>query len=89
MTQFDPSMLPPRPQIIPDELRHYTADNTLADWSQRVPPAAVGMFVAAVAQWLSDPRFGVRVHVDARTDGWTLEIGLAPATVREDIILPD
>ena len=82
-------MLPPRPQLIPDELRRFTADNTIGDWSTRVPPAAVGMFVAAVVQWLSDPRFGVRVHVDARDTGWTLQIDLPQPETREDVILPD
>lgn len=88
MTQFDPSMLPPRPNIIPDELRSFSADGTLGDWSRRVPPEAVGMFVAAVAQWLSDPRFGVRVQVDARDDGWTIDIALPRPETRDDVILP-
>ena len=88
MPEFDPSMLPPRPQIIPDELRRFTADNTLGDWSTRVPPAAVGYFVAAVVQWLSAPRFGVAVTVDAREDGWTLDIRLPRPETRDDVILP-
>lgn len=86
MPEFDPSMLPPRPTLIPDELRQFTADNTMGDWSTRVPPAAVGMFVAAVVQWLSHPRFGVRVHVDARDDGWTLDIALPRPETRDDVI---
>ena len=89
MTQFDPSMLPPQPDIIPDELRALSADNTAAGWQQRVPPQAVGMFVAAVVRWLSDPRFGVRVDVETREDGWTLNIGLPQQETREDVVLPD
>jgi hypothetical protein len=75
MTQFDPTMLPGRPDIIPEELR---ASADLAAWSTRVPPQAVGMFVAAVAQWLSDPRFGVTVAVESDPLGWTLRIELPP-----------
>ena len=89
MPAFNESMLPPRPNLIPDELRSFTADNTMGDWQQRVPPEAVGMFVAAVARWLSDPRFGVRVHVDVRDDGWLLDIGLPRPVTRDDVILPD
>jgi hypothetical protein len=75
MPAFNESMLPPRPNLIPDELRQFTADNT--------------MFVAAVARWLSDPRFGVRVHVDVRDDGWLLDIGLPRPVTRDDVTLPD
>ena len=88
MPEFDPSMLPPRPQIVPDELRAFTADNTMGDWSTKVPPAAVGMFVAAVAQWLAHPRMGVRVHVETRDDGWTLDIDLPRPETRDDVTLP-
>jgi len=75
MTAFDPSMLPGRPDIIPEELR-VSAD--LSEWSTRVPPQAVGMFVASVVQWLSDPRFGVTVTCESDPQGWTLRIGLPP-----------
>jgi len=77
MTAFDPSMLPGRPDIIPGELR---ASADLSAWSSSVPPQAVGMFVAAVAQWLSDPRFGVSVNVESDPQGWTLRIGLPTPT---------
>lgn len=86
---FDPSMLPPQPQIIPDELRALTVDNTGADWSTRVPPQAVGFFIAAVTRWLSHPRFGVRVRVDTDPAGWTLRVDLPTPETREDVILPD
>lgn len=89
MPEFDPAMLPPRPQIIPDELRSFTADSRLGDWSTRVPPEGVGIMVAAVVQWLSHPRFGVRVHVETRDDGWTLDIRLPRPEIREDVLLPD
>lgn len=89
MTQFDAAALPPQPSVIPDELRSMTVDNTGSDWSTRVPPQAVGMFVAAVAQWLSNPRFGVRVKVDADDAGWTLRIDLPTVELREDVILPE
>lgn len=88
MSAFDPSMLPPQPQIIPDELRTLVADNTAADWSTRVPAQAVGMFIGAVVQWLSDPRFGVRVEVDTDTSGWTIRVGLPAPETREDVVLP-
>jgi hypothetical protein len=77
MTQFDPSMLPGHPDVIPQELR---ASADLSAWSARVPPQAVGMFVAAVAQWLSDPRFGVSVNVESDPQGWTLRVGLPTPT---------
>ena len=75
MTQFDPYMLPQRPNVIPEEMRA-TAD--LAQWAAAVPPQAVGMFVAAVAQWLSEPRVGVSGNVESDPQGWTLRIGLPP-----------
>lgn len=77
MTHFDPSMLPGRPDVIPEEMR---AQADLAQWAAAVPPQAVGMFVAAVAQWLSDPRFGVSVNVKSDPQGWTLRIGLPTPT---------
>lgn len=85
---FDPTVLPPQPQIIPDELR-LTADNTNADWQTRVPPQAVGMFIAAVTQWLSNPRFGVKVEVDADSAGWTIRVGLPQPDLRNDVIIGD
>lgn len=88
MTMFDPAMLPPQPDIIPDELRALSVDNTGSDWSTRVPPQAVGMFVAAVTQWLSHPRFGVRVDVDTDTTGWTIRVGLPAPETRDDVVLP-
>lgn len=89
MTQFDPSILPDPPKIIPDELRSMSVDNTGADWSARVPAAAVGMFVAAVAQWLSHPRFGTKVRVDTSEAGWVLTIDLPVPDLRDDLILPE
>ena len=89
MTEYNPGMLPNQPDIIPPELRQFTADNTTSDWSTRVPPQGVGMFVAAVVQWLSHPRFGCKVDVNTEQDGWTIHIGLPKPTIREDIILSD
>ena len=89
VTAFDPSQLPRQPDIIPEELRQFSADNTASDWSTRVPPQGVGMFVAAVVQWLSHPRFGVKVDVQTEQDGWTIRIGLPTPEIREDIILGD
>ena len=86
MPEFDPSMIPPRPELIPPELRAASVDNTDADWAQRVPPQAVGMFVAAVARWLSHPRFGVAVAVDASEAGWQIRIDLPPAPTRDDVL---
>lgn len=88
MTAFDPSMLPPRPQIIPEGLEHLVADNTQAQWQTRVPPQAVGMFIAAVVRWLSEPRMGTKVICDTRPDGWTITVDLPKPELRDDIILP-
>ena len=80
---FNPDMLPEQPDIIPPELRQLSVDNT--EWQARVPPQAVGMFVAAIVQWLSHPRFGTKVTVDTLPEGWTIHIGLPTPQVREDI----
>lgn len=87
MPDYQPGMLPPRPDLIPPELRTAVIDNTA--WSQRVPPQAVGMFVAAVTQWLSDPRFGVKVTSDVLDDGWNIRIQLPTPQTREDVTVPD
>lgn len=89
MPEFDPSMLPPQPKLIPDELRALTVDNTGSDWSARVPPQGVGMFLAAVAQWLSHPRMGVKVRVDTDPAGWTLRVDLPVPETREDVTVPE
>lgn len=86
MTQFDPSMLPPQPEIIPPELRSFVVDNT-SEWQARVPPQAVGMFIAAVVQWLSHPRFGAKVAVNTENDGWTIRVSLPKPEIRDDLIL--
>lgn len=91
MTDFDPTMLPPQPDIaemIPPELQRLTVDNTSADWATRVPPQAVGMFIAAVTRWLSDPRFGTKVTVDTEPDGWTIHVELPKPVLRDDVTLP-
>lgn len=91
MPVFDASALPSQPEIIPPELRHMAADNT--GWESRVPAPAVGMFVAAVAQWLAHPRFGVAVEVTAHDGadggpaGWTVEVRLPqPDSGRDDLL---
>lgn len=84
VTAFDPAQLPGQPEIIPPELRQFTIDNT-SDWAARVPPQAVGMFVAAVVQWLSHPRFGTKVTAETHNDGWTIQIGLPKPETREDV----
>lgn len=86
MAQFDPSLLPPQPDVIPAELRQFSADNT-GEWQAKIPPKAVGMFVAAVVQWLSNPRFGVKVQCETHTDGWTIRVGLPAPDLREDVLL--
>lgn len=86
MPEFDPNALPPQPDVIPDELRSLAVDNT-SDWSVRVPAAGVGMFVAAVVQWLSHPRFGVRVNVETSDRGWLLRIDLPDVEARDDVVL--
>lgn len=86
MTAFDPSMLPPRPQLIPQGLEHLVADNT-SEWQTRVPPHAVGMFIAAVVRWLSQPRMGTKVVCDTRPDGWTITVDLPQPELREDVIV--
>ena len=86
MTQFDPEILPRQPDIIPQDLR-LSIDNTAEDWSTRVPPQALGMFIAAVVQWLSNPRFGAKVTADTLPDGWTIHIQLPQPETREDLIL--
>lgn len=85
---FDPGMLPPQPEIIPPELRSFTVDNT-TEWSQKVPPQAVGMFVAAIVQWLSHPRFGTKVNAETTNDGWMIRIDLPKPQIRDDVILDD
>lgn len=87
MTAFDPSILPPRPQLIPAGLEHLVADNT-QQWQTRVPPQAVGMFIAAVVRWLSEPRMGVHVTCDTDPNGWTIRVDLPKPEIREDITLP-
>lgn len=86
MPEYSPELLPPQPEIIPPELRQFTVDNTITDWSTRVPPQAVGMFVAAVTQWLSHPRFATKVTTTTNTDGWTIHIELPKPELREDIL---
>lgn len=76
MTEFDPSMLPPRPQIVPPELRQLSVDNTASDWSTRIPASQVGYLIAAFVQWLSHPRMGISVEVETRDDGWTINVKL-------------
>lgn len=89
MTQFNPDLLPPQPNIIPDELRSLVVDNTAgSEWTSRVPPQAVGMFVAAVVRWLSHPRFGVKVDVDTSENGWTIRVELPKREIRDDVVLP-
>jgi hypothetical protein len=87
MPEFDPSMLPPQPEIVPADLAALTVDNTGSDWSTRVPPASVGMFIAAVARWLSHPRMGTKVTVETLADGWNLSIRLPQPEVRDDIAI--
>lgn len=86
MSDFDPGMLPPQPEIIPPELRQFSVDNT-SDWSAKVPPQALGMFIAAMTQWLSHPRFGAKVTVDTHNDGWTIHVSLVRPEIREDLML--
>jgi len=88
VSAFDPGMLPAQPEIIPPELRQFSVDNT-ADWSRKVPPQAVGMFVAAIVQWLSHPRFGTKVNAETTNDGWVITIGLPKPVTREDVVLDD
>ena len=85
MTAFDPNTLPPQPDLIPDELR-VTVDNT-SEWSTKVPPQALGMFIAAVVQWLSHPRFGAKVVCDTTPNGWNISVDLTKPEIREDLIL--
>jgi len=89
VTAFNAGQLPQQPDIIPDELRQLTADNTTSDWTTRVPAAGVGMFIAAVVRWLSHPRFGVKVTVDTETTGWTIRVDLPIRETREDVMLGD
>lgn len=86
MPDFDPAMLPPRPNLIPPELSNLSVDNTNTDWKKRVPPQAVGMVIAAFVRWLSDPRFGTKVDVNMNADGWTINIGLNKPVIREDVL---
>lgn len=88
MTAFDPSMLPPQPDIIPEDLRALSADSAAAGWQQRIPAAGVGMFIAFVVQTLSDPRFGVSVDLDASPDGWVIRVDLPKPQLRDDVVLP-
>ena len=89
VTAFSPDQLPQQPDIIPPELRQLAADNTVSDWTTRVPPQGVGMFIAAVVRWLSHPRFGVKVTVDTEPTGWTIRVDLPARDTREDIIIGD
>lgn len=87
--QFDPSALPPRPTVLPDEVRTLVSDPGMGDWTRRVPAHAVGMFVGAVAQWLSDPRFGVSVRLDTHDRGWTIDVRLPDPIDRDDVTMPE
>lgn len=87
MAQFNPDALPPQPNIVPDELRSLMVDNTGPEWTSKVPPQAVGMFITAVVRWLSDPRFGVKVSVDTEETGWTIRVDLPKPEIREDVLL--
>jgi hypothetical protein len=89
VTAFNSGQLPQQPDIIPDELRKLSADNTTSDWTTRVPPAGVGMFIAAVVRWLSHPRFGVKVTVDTEPTGWTIRVDLPTRDTREDVTIGD
>lgn len=80
--------LPPPPQIVPEDLARFSVDNTVSDWTNRVPPAAVGMFIATVAQWLSAPRMGCKVTIDTLPDGWTFTVQIAPPDDRDDVTVP-
>lgn len=86
MADFDPAMIPTQPDIIPPELRSFTVDNT-SDWSSKVPPQAVGMFIAAVVQWLSHPRFGAKVTAETTNEGWVIRVDLPKPEIREDLVL--
>lgn len=88
MSTFDPGKIPAQPDIIPPELRQFSVDNS-SEWSTRVPPQAVGMFIAAVVQWLSHPRFGTKVDVETTNDGWVIRVGLPQPEIREDLIPDD
>jgi hypothetical protein len=82
---FTPDMLPPRPQIIPPELRHLTVDNTTA-YTQKLAPDAIGRFMGFVMHFLSKAEVGVKVDLETREDGWTLNVTLPQP--REDVVIP-
>ena len=81
MTEFRPDMLPPRPQLIPPELRKASVDNTLDGFQTKVTPEQIGMFMAFIVGTLSDPRWGVKVQLTIKDDntGWTLNVELPHA----------
>lgn len=87
--RFDPSVLPPRPALIPDEMRVLVADHGGADWQTRVPPEGVGMLMAAIIRWLSHPRMGCVVRVETREQpvGWTLHVDVPGPPARDDVSL--
>ena len=93
MTQFDPSMLPPQPTLVPDDLRRLIADNTGPGWVEgRIPPDGVAYFVAAVVRWLSHPRMGTRVSCDLVTPaeggtGWVITVECVGPQGRDDVVV--
>lgn len=87
MPDYHDDLLPPKPDLIPAELRKLAIDNT-HQWEKRVPPQAVGMFIAAVTQWLSHPRMGTKVTVNTLDNGWTITVELPTPDPTEHATIP-
>lgn len=76
-------MLPPLPTLIPEDLRAVAGHS---EWAPQVSPQAVGMFVAAVARWMSAPRIGADVTVETTTAGWVIRVDLPQPAAVDDVI---
>lgn len=82
MAQFDPAMLPPRPVLIPDELRPMAAASGAT--GGRMSPTVAGMFLATVVHWLT--QMGVSAELRVRDNGWTVDVSIPQHS--DDVILP-
>lgn len=89
--QFDPSMLPPKPNMLTDEVRQKL--NPTAP----IPREHVAMLLAMLANTLkqqlgNDKRLGkLDVHIDTRPTGFTLTVDMPTPQILEhsDVTIPN
>lgn len=88
MAEFDPSMLPPLPDLIPAELRKASVDNTLGGFTRKITPAQIGMLMTWIVGTLSQPQFGLKVASEVTDTGWVITVDLPQPSTRQDVALP-